>query len=142
MSYLSHLVTSIAISDIDVAAKGLEVLIDPMSEYYPSVLRESTGAAGGDGEPPPDPEDGGSPPNPLEWAHYVCTYSRYLYLNVSKYRCSVGRVQDEIIPMLQKARELVADLKQKSDFSKKDQADLDDYCKNIDLRIKNLSSYT
>ncbi len=133
MSYLSHLVTGIAINDIDVAAEGLKALVDPQGEYYPLVLRSSTETAGG---------DGGVLPDPLEWAHYLCTYSRYLYLNVSKYRCSVGRVQDEIIPMLEKAQELVADLKRKSDFSKEDQADLGDYCANIGLRIKNLSSYS
>jgi hypothetical protein len=132
MSYLSHLVTSIAISDIDVAAEGLNALIDPQGQYYPPLLRSSNET---------DSEGGGPLPDPLEWAHYVCTYSRYLYLNVSKYRCSVGRVQDEIIPLLEKARQLIVDLIEKADFDKEVETELSHYGENISLRIKNLRSY-
>ena len=130
MSYLSHLVTSIAISDIDVAEKGMRALIDPEGEYYPPGLRSGAGAGGDE------------PPDPLEWAHYLCTYSRYLYLNVWKYRCSVDRVRDNIIPILKNAKALIARLVQEYDLSKKDKSDLAKYEENISLRIKNLLSYT
>ena len=130
MSYLSHLVTSIAISDIDVAEKGLRALIDPEGEYYPPVLR-SGAVAGGDDQP-----------EHLEWAHYLCTYSRYVYLNVWKYRCSVDRVRDNIIPILKNAKSLIERLAQECDLSKKDKMDLTKYGENIGLRIKNLLNYT
>lgn len=128
MSYLSHLVTSIAISDIDVAEKGLRALIDPEGEYYPPVLRSGAGAGGDE------------PPDPLELAHYLCTYSRYLYLNVWKYRCSVDRVK-KIISILEDAKALIARLVQECDLKEKDKSDLAKYEENISLRIKNLLSY-
>ena len=132
MSYLSSLVTTIAVSDIDVAINGLKDLTDPRGVYYPHILLHKAKAAVG-GEEGPDP---------LKWAHYVCTYSRYVYLNVFKYRPSAKRVRNEVIPILENAKAAIGDLLQRCDLGKEDESDLTHYIENISIRIENLKTYT
>jgi hypothetical protein len=79
MEYKSELIADIAILDIDLALKGLISLNE-------------------DGPP----EDS-STEEVMEWAHFLCTYSRFLHLNTWTDRESIKRVEKEFLPEFDKA---------------------------------------
>jgi hypothetical protein len=72
----------------------------------------------------------------VNWAHEVCTASRYVHINV--WRFSPDHViAQTIISLLERARNELLSIRNSGDFDK-DKHKVDSYIKNITSRVKNL----
>ena len=116
-AYMSPLIVPIAAHDLDLAFEGLVSLL-------------SSGP----------PEDGGCD-EVREWAHFVCTYTRYVHLNTWADDESVERVEGEFLPEFLRASGFLVDLLEKRTcfrFSREECKKLKKYTANIVARHKNL----
>ena len=116
MTYTSELVIDVAMLDIDLALKGLVCLNE-------------------DG--PEDP----SVDEVVRWAHFLCTYSRFVHLNTWTDHESIKRVKNEIIPEFERSQHNIQDLlNHTKDFSFNDEQlkKLELYLAHIIARLNNL----
>ncbi len=89
MIFTSPLIADVATCNVDLAIEGLADLIVS--------------------EPPDD-----CPGEKLEWAHFLCTYTRYVHLNTWSDHEPIPRVQEEFIPEFVKAEACITRLIKRS----------------------------
>ena len=70
-------------------------------------------------------------------AHDICTYSRFVHMNVWRDRITTKRVQEDVILLLENAEKKVNELKEYC-VSAKNKKEIAGWVTNIQLRTKNL----
>ena len=118
MSYTSELVSDIAMLDVDFALKGLRCLNE-------------------DG-----PADS-SADEAVLWAHFLCTYSRFVHLNTWTDHESIQRVNDEFIPEFERPQHSIEDLLRQTEeygFDAEQVEKLGLYLDHIVARLNNLKA--
>ena len=116
MVFTSPFVADVAAQNIDLAIEGLATL---------------------NGSEPPDDQAR----DKLEWAHFLCTYARYVYLNTCAGQESASRVQEEFIPELVRAEANIARLierRQELGFTKRQVKSIRRFTENIGMRVEGL----
>lgn len=117
MVFVSPFVASVAAKNIDLAIEGLAAL---------------------NGSEPPDDK----PSEKLTWAHFLCTYARYVYLNSCAGQESTRRIHEEFIPEFEKAEACIArlvDRRKGLGFTKPQFREISKFKENIAMRIRGLS---
>jgi len=116
MGYTSEIVVDVAMHDIDVAFSGLVFLNDgPPAESS----REEI----------------------IEWAHHLCSYTRYVHLNVWTDRESVRRVKDVFLEEFDKAKRCLNELliaSKELGLSLEEKKSVEHYRGNVTARERNL----
>jgi len=117
MVFTSPLIADVATCNVDLAIEGLADLIVS--------------------EPPDD-----CPREKLEWAHFLCTYTRYVHLNTWSDQEPIQRVREEFIPEFMKAEACIMRLIKQSKrfrFTAAQVKRLRRYKRNITKRKESLS---
>jgi len=77
----------------------------------------------------------------VSWAHEVCTYSRYIHINVWTERPSIRYVRKEIVgKLLNKAAREVEVLATLNRFNEVERSEIQHFHKNISLRVENIKN--
>ena len=71
----------------------------------------------------------------MDWAHDVCTMSRFVHINVWKFCAPREYVRTQVIPLLENAKKQLLNLANMKGF---DTSKILDYAENDTARIKNL----
>jgi len=115
--YTSELITNVATNNIDLAIEGLICLNNS------------------------EPTNNSPNEKRIEWAHYLCTYARYVHLNTWADCEPIERVADEFVPELEKSERLIARLLERRKelrFTKSQIHKLKRYKKNVTMRKNKL----
>ncbi len=76
----------------------------------------------------------------FQWAYDVCTYTRFVHLNVWDSGAPRARVKKEIIPLLSQAKDQLEEFS-KHCSRKSDMKRIKSYAANVDLRVCSLERY-
>jgi len=118
MGYTSEIVTEVAMHDIEVAFSGLVFL----NHGYAS---------------------GATIDEIMEWAHHLCSYTRYVHLNTWSDLEPINRVRNDFLPEFENAELLLDELILSKDdlgLDAEKTKSLKRYRKNINARKRNLKN--
>lgn len=74
----------------------------------------------------------------LKWAHRVCTFSRFIHIDVWRFCPGHEHTINKIIPLLRKAQEECLTLLDSQQLREDEKKEVTHYIKNVKDRIRNL----